>query len=427
MVQIALSPFRWLHNPRVDRKSPYGSDGRGILGGTRFAQAQAEIRSWPNYCITPLRELRSVAATTGVAGVYYKDEASRFGLGSFKALGGAYAVLRLLSREIARVTGAEVTHSAELMAGRYRDLCASITVTCATDGNHGRSVAWGARMFGCRCVIFVHETVSPGRVAAIEAYGAEVRRNAGNYDDAVRLAARTAATEHWFVVSDTSYEGYLDIPRDVMQGYALMVDEALHQLPSNIIPSHIFIQGGVGGLAAAACAHLWERFGSGRPRLIIVEPENAACLYESALHGQLTTVHGGLETIMAGLSCGEPSLLAWQLLDAGADDFMAIQDEPAAACMRLLAEGSGSDLPIVAGESAVAGLAGLLLAANDQASRVSLGLNAESRVLLFGTEGATDPALYRQIVGRDPCEVEAAGLRKLNVDAAPAGPQPISP
>jgi len=402
---FAQSPFRLLHNPRVDRTGSYGAERQGLLGGARFAQASAEIRSWPGYSVTALRLLRTVAADAGVDAVYYKDESSRFGLGSFKALGGAYAVFRLLTREIARATGVQIVHAAELRNGKFNDLTRRITVTCATDGNHGRSVAWGARMFGCRCVIFVHATVSRERVAAIAAYGAEVRRSSGNYDDAVRLAARTAAAEHWFVVSDTSYEGYLDIPRDVMQGYALMVDEALRQLPPDAVPSHVFVQCGVGGLPAAVCAHLWERFGTRRPRLIVVEPENAACFYASALEGRPTPVHGALETVMAGLSCGEPSLIAWRLLDAGADDFMAIRDEPAVACMRLLAEARRGDPPIVAGESAVAGVAGLLLASSEPHARASLGLETSSRVLLFGTEGATDPASYRQIVGRDPADV----------------------
>jgi len=409
---LSSSPFRLLHNRRVNRTEPYGAVRGTLLGGTAFDQAQSEITSWHGYAVTPLVSLPSLAAAAKVGAILYKDEGSRFGLGSFKALGGAYAVFRLLAREIERRQGIPAVTVADLGSGRYRELTGGITVTCATDGNHGRSVAWGARMFGCRCVIYVHETVSAGRAAAIAAYGAEVRRSSGNYDDAVRAAAAAAAAEHrWFVVSDTSYEGYVDVPRDVMQGYTLMVEEVLRQISPQPLPTHVFVQGGVGGLAAAIAGHLWERFGADRPRLIVVEPENAACLYASASRGELTAVHGSLDTIMAGLSCGEPSLVAWQLLAEGADDFMTIPDEPAAECMRLLAAGNSNDPVIVAGESAVAGLAGLLLACQSTQTMSELGLARDSVVLIFGTEADTDPELYRRIVGR------AGDSIRANVDA----------
>jgi diaminopropionate ammonia-lyase len=360
-----------------------------------------------------------LAAQAGIASLLYKDEATRFGLGSFKALGGAYAVFRLLAREIETRTGTSGVRSADLTSGKYRDITREITVTCATDGNHGRSVAWGAKMFGSRCVIYVHETVSSGRVDAIAAFDAEVRRNPGNYDDAVRRAAQDASRNGWFVVSDTSYEGYVDVPRDVVQGYAVMVEEALGQMPGQLAPSHVFVQGGVGGLAAAVCGHLWERYGSRRPRFVVVEPVNAACLYESASNGVLTAVHGRLETIMAGLACGEPSIVAWQLLKNGADEFMAIDDAPAAQCMRLLASGTGADPIIVAGESAVAGLAGMLLAAQEQKARTALGLSKNSIVLVFGTEGDTDPELYRRIVGRDGADVRRSAAAQDPIERMP--------
>jgi diaminopropionate ammonia-lyase len=186
-----------------------------------------------------------------------------------------------------------------------------------------------------------------------------------------------------------------------MQGYSLMVEEALAQA-SGALPTHVFVQGGVGGLAAAACAYLWERFGPRRPRFIVVEPEKADCLYRSAVAGRPTPAEGALDTIMAGLACGEVSLLAWRILAPGADAFMTIADESAADTMRLLAAGNDGDPAIVAGESAVAGLAGLLLAAGSETTRRSLGLGPESIVLIFGTEGATDPEIYRRIVGRSP-------------------------
>jgi diaminopropionate ammonia-lyase len=380
--------------------SPYGPRQQAVLSRARFEDAKREIASWPGYAPTPLVDLPGLARRAGIAALGYKDESGRFGLGSFKALGGAYAVLRQLQARLGDVS------SADLRSGKHSTRTAAITVTCATDGNHGRSVAWGASLFGCRCVIYIHETVSQGRADAIARYGAEVRRVPGNYDDAVRQAARDATANGWIVVSDTSYEGYTDIPRDVMQGYTVMADEALAQSP--MPPTHVFIQAGVGGLAAAVCGHLWETLGERRPRVIVVEPDRAACLFESAAQGRAANIHGALDTMMAGLACGETSILAWEILEEGASDFLTVTDEAAMACMRLLATGIDGDPRVVAGESAVAGLAGLLCALARPPLAKALGLDAASHVLLFGSEGDTDPALYKEIVGRAAAAIRAS-------------------
>ncbi len=312
-----------------------------------------------------------------------KDESSRFGLGSFKALGGAYAVAIVLSGELSR-RGVALSTSAEALAGgQYSSTTESMTVTCATDGNHGRSVAWGARRFHCRCVIFVHETVSQGRVDAIAAFGATVIRVPGTYDDAVREAHRQAHAEGWFVVSDTSYPGYTEVPRDVMQGYRLMADEAADQW-SGPPPTHVFVQAGVGGAAAAVSVQIRARFGTA-PRLIVVEPERAACLFASALAGAATAVGGSLDTIMAGLACGEPSLLAWQELERAAFAFMTIPDAAATrqcACWLMAASPSANP--------ALPGWRPCLLVSRDPAAVANLSIDAASRVLCFGTEGVTD-------------------------------------
>ncbi|QDF95420.1 diaminopropionate ammonia-lyase [Azoarcus sp. DD4] len=376
-----------------------------ILSLAAHAEAMTEIADWPGYAPTPLIALPGLARAAGVGAIHYKQEAGRFGLGSFKALGGAYAVLRLLKKEIARRSGQQAS-SRDLLEGRFRDIVGNITVACATDGNHGRSVAWGAQMFGCQCVIYIHATVSEGRRAAIARYGAEVVRTAGNYDDAVRAADAAAKENGWFIVSDTSYPGYTDVPRDVMQGYSVMVEEALRQWPEAAPPTHVFVQGGVGGFAAAVCAQMWERLGDARGRLVLVEPDKAACLYASALAGAPTAVHGDLDTLMAGLACGEVSLIAWDVLEAGAADFLTVPDSSAVTCMRLLADAPYGDTPVVAGESAVAGLAGMLMAAARPDTAAALGLGPDSRVLFFGSEGATDPALYEQLVGRSAEAVE---------------------
>ncbi|NLH83671.1 MAG: diaminopropionate ammonia-lyase [Phyllobacteriaceae bacterium] len=369
----------------------------GVLSPERFAEAAAEIVGWPGYAPTPLPALPGLARRLGIGALHYKDESGRFGLGSFKSLGGAHAVFRLLGREIVR-RGATATppSRADLVSSRFRSIVASITVTCATDGNHGRSVAWGAKLFGCRAVIYVQKDVTPARREAIAALGATVVRVEGTYDEAVRRADADAAQNGWFVVSDTSYPGYVDVPCDVMAGYGVMAGEVIAALSEP--PTHVFLQVGVGGLAAAVIARTVEAWGAARPRFVSVEPKTAACLLPSLSAGRRITAEGGLDTVMAGLACGEVSLTAWEILEAGIDDALAIDDAVAMRAMRLLADGEPA---IVGGESGVAGLAGLIAAAESPALARALGLDPTTRVVVFGSEGATDPAVYRRIVGRD--------------------------
>lgn len=393
-----------LANPAANRMTPYGARRSEILGADALALAQRELTQWQGYAVTPLHSLPALAQAMGVASVHYKDEGSRFGLGSFKALGGAYAVARLLCRELGAQLGRTLT-TQDLLTPELRALCGGITVTCATDGNHGRSVAWGAQLFGSQCVIYIHATVSEGRKEAIAQYGAQVVRTAGNYDDAVRQADLDAKQYGRFVISDTSYPGYMEVPRDVMQGYQLMVEEAAQQLPER--PTHIFVQAGVGGLAAAVCGYFWERDAGDRPIYVVVEPDKADCLTQSAKAGQLTAVTGDIDTLMAGLACGEVSHLAWEILEKGTDAFCVIPDDAAVAAMRLLAHPLGNDPVIVAGESAVAGVAAAIAASQSDAARQTLGLNADSRILFFGSEAATDPALYEQLVGESAEAVAA--------------------
>lgn len=400
-------PFTLLINPRFQPGEAYGAHRSTLLSAPALEQAQTVITTWSGYAPTPLRALPVLAREAGVASIHYKDEGGRFGLGSFKALGGAYAVARLLCRELGQRLGRSVSHDELQSEPALRQACADITVTCATDGNHGRSVAWGAQMLGCRCVIYIHATVSEGRKEAIARYGAQVVRTAGNYDDSVQQADRDAKMNGWFVISDTSYPGYMDIPRDVMQGYQLMVHEAVSALPQ--WPTHVFVQAGVGGFAAAVCAYFWERNSAQRPVFVVVEPQQADCLLQSARAGAVVAVKGDLDTLMAGLACGEVSLLAWDFLATGANAFCTIPDAAAVDGMRLLASPQRGDPVIVAGESAVAGLAAALLAAQDKNARAALALGPDSRVLLFGSEGDTDAALYQQLVGRSAAQVLADG------------------
>ena len=387
---IPVRPFRMLPNPR------WGVPGLVVLPAGGFRRARAAITAWPGYAPTPLHDLPAVAQAAGVAAVQLKDESPRFGLGSFKALGGAYAVANLLAAELARRGVAPHADGAALAAGYHADAVRTLTMTCATEGNHGRSVAWGAQRFGCACVVFVHAGVSQARRAAIAHYGATVQEVPGTYDDSVRASAAAAQQPGWFLVSDTSWPGYVETPRDIMQGYRLMPDEAADQWRGPP-PTHAFIGGGVGGAAAAVSVQLRSRW-QPAPRPIVVEPEQAACLLASAEQGTPTPVPGALRTVMAGLACGEPSLLAWQELERAAAAFMAVPDAAVAPCMRLLAAQG-----ITAGASGVAGLAGLLLAARDGPARAALDLRRDSRVLLFSTEGATDPDAYQDLLATPPC------------------------
>lgn len=380
-------------NPAAAGEQTYPIELAEITSLEQARAAMEVISRWPGYSPTPLCALDAIARRAGLRGIQYKDESQRFHLKSFKALGGAYAVARQLQQAIAAEVGEAVSVD-DLLGGRYRAQAEKIVVSCATDGNHGRSVAWGCQMFGCGCVIYIHRDVSAGRQQAMEAFGAEVLRIDGNYDASVRLAARDADLHGRIIVSDTSYPGYMDIPRDVALGYTVMLAEAVEQM-QGVRPTHVFIQAGVGGLAAAVCAYFWELWGAGRPRFVVVEPEQANCLQESARKGEPVAVEGELETLMAGLSCGEVSLLAWEILKTGADDFMTLSEDAVAACMQLLAD---DDLAIEAGESAVAGLAAAIAARADEALSARLGLDDDSVVFVIGTEGATDADVYRQLV-----------------------------
>lgn len=334
-----------------------------------------EISAWPDYEPTPLHSLAKLAEKLQIGNLIYKDEAGRFGLGSFKALGGAYAVRKLVEE-----------HGSD------------ITITSATAGNHGRSLAWGAQQAGCKCRIVVHSGVSEERKKAMEAYGATVDRIEGNYDESVRIAAADAKKNGWHLVSDTSWPGYTKPPRQIMSGYTLMADEILAALPKGKLPTHLFVQGGVGGLACGLLTGLWLRLGEKCPRTIVVEPALAPCLTESAKAGEPVTVEITQETSMAGLSCGEPSLIAWDVISRGASDFMTLSEDGVAPAVRLLASRKTGGPEIVAGESAVAGLIALIAAAQDGDLRDKLGLDNSSSVLVVGSEGATDPEAYARIM-----------------------------
>ena len=414
---MILRSFKSVYDPIVIRNPngigmvTYGAAQQDVLNHQGLEAAAREISTWPGYEPTPLIVLPGLATAADVAALYYKDEGRRFGLGSFKPLGGSYAVFRVIQAQIQKITGEALT-SSDLISGKLQDLVKEITVCAASDGNHGRAVAWGSRLFGCRSIIFLNEAVSTGREKAIAGYGAETRRVAGSYDDAVRVACDTARAEGWHIVPDTASGGNVSASRNVMQGYALLADEVASQLADTQPPSHLFIQAGVGGLAAAVCGQLWQAYGDARPITIIVEPENAACWFESIQTGAPATITGDLDSLMAGLACGEPSSIAWPILRQGAFAAMKIPDAAAAETMRILATGANGDPAIVGGESGVAGLAAFLIASHHPAIRTLLQLNEKSQVLVVGSESDTDPETYARIVGRSGDEVRASAAQR---------------
>ena len=393
-----------INGAAVARAEPYG-DRAAAIGPEAFAQAHAEISRWPGYAPTPLQALPALAARVGLGALHYKDESPRFGLNSFKALGGAYATLRAIKRELLRRGVADAATLDDLVARRYAKEVASITITSATDGNHGRSVAWGAQLFGCRAVIFIHAGVSENRRAAIARYGAEVVRVDGGYDDSVRHTFAEARVHGWFVVQDTAKGDYREAPRDITCGYGVIASEIMQQMREP--PTHVLVQAGVGGVASAICAQFWIGWGERRPFVIVLEPMRADCVFQSIAAGRQVVVAGDLDTVMAGLSCGEVSDLAWEILREGSDAAIAIDDKLALDGMRALAQPTGDDTAIVGGECSGGAVGALLGLAERPDLRRQLGIDGSSRVLVIGTEGDTDPEIYARVVGRTAAKVRA--------------------
>lgn len=375
-----MSPMRFVFNPFLRR-------------GEAAAPPRAAVlefhRSLPGYAPTPLRSCPGLAKALGVGGLVVKDEAHRFGLKAFKGLGASWALHRIL--EDGRAAGTPPPKA----------------VATATDGNHGRAVAWAARRAGIPATIFIPAASAPSRVEAIRREGAHVTLVQGTYDDAVRQCAEESASNGWQVMADTGYEGYLAIPRLVAEGYSTLFTEADSQIEMASLPRPdlLIVQGGVGALACAAVEHF--RGHRTRPAIAVVEPEDADCLLESIASpdGQPRTARGRQTSIMAGLNCGEVSLAAWPTLRAGVDLFFSIEDRHAEEAMRRLRHAVAGDPPIEAGESGAAGLAGLLALLTEDAlrgARERLSLSDRTFVMVLNTEGATDPEAFRRIVGLGP-------------------------
>jgi len=372
-----------------------------MLDPSATEHAAREITSWQGYAPTPLVNLAGVASAAGIGELLYKDEAHRFGLGSFKALGGAYAVLRVLQK-VLQGRGITAT-AADLIGGAHRAVVDGMTVVCATDGNHGRSVAWGAQMFGCQCRIYIHENVSADREAGIAAYGARMVRLKGDYDESVRACARDAVANGWTLVADTNAGGGdAEMPTLVTQGYTIIVRELLTQMTEP--PTHVFIPAGVGGLAAAISGAWTLHAGANRPRMVVVEPHVADCVFRAIATGTPKALEGDVNSFMACLSAGEVSPVAWPILRQAVDDVVTISDASAISAMRALADGRFGDASLVSGESGCAPVAAVLALRNHEDLRAALGLTATSRVLAIGSEGATAPEVWADVVGRKPAD-----------------------
>ena len=383
-------------------QEPSKSDIPATLSPATALGVRAFHRQLPGYKPTPLVRLERLARYWGYTDIFVKDEGPRFGLNAFKVLGGSYAVARLICQKIGHPLS-EVSY-AQLVSDEVREKVGQITLTTATDGNHGRGVAWAAERLGQKAVIYMPKGSAPARVAAIRSHGAEVTVTDLNYDDAVRLACAKAEENGWYVVQDTAWEGYTEVPLWIMQGYMTMCAEAVDQLRAeDAHPTHIFVQAGVGALAGAVVGYLAQALREPRPKFIIMEPNNAACIFASAAagDGKPHAVRGDLETIMAGLACGEPNPLSWEILRDVPSGYVSCPDYMSANGMRILANPLRGDDWIEAGESGSVGI-GLMdmlaTSADFKGLKGELGIGPDSTLLCFNTEGATDPVNYRDII-----------------------------
>lgn len=375
-----------------------------IMSPDNVSTARAFHKSFPQYSVTPLARLDGMAARLGLGNLFVKDESYRFGLNAFKVLGGAFAMARYIAGEMGRDIG-EMNY-AYLTSAQFRRDFGQATFFTATDGNHGRGVAWAANKLGQKAVVHMPKGSAKMRFDNIAREGAVVTIEEMNYDDCVRLAASEAAqTEHGVVVQDTAWAGYEEIPAWIMQGYGSMAQEAVEQLRALEVnrPTHVFVQAGVGSLASAVVGFFANLFPSNPPKFVIMEAESAACLYKGACRGDGSPaiVTGDLPTIMAGLACGEPNTLGWDILRNHADAFLACPDWVSATGMRMLAAPLRGDPAVTSGESGAVGMGVVTALMTDPAYaglKEALQLNRDSAVLLFSTEGDTDPEKYRRIV-----------------------------
>ena len=383
-----------------------GSDDKflDLMSEENVTKANEFHKSFPQYSVTPLQKLSALASYLGVKGIYCKDESYRFGLNAFKVLGGSYAMGRYIAKELGRDIS-QLPYNV-LSSDKLREEFGQATFFTATDGNHGRGVAWAAKRLGQNAVVRMPKGTTKTRFDNIAKEGAEVTIEEVNYDDCVRMAAAEAAkTEHGIIVQDTAWAGYEEIPSWIMQGYGTLVLEADKQLKENGVdrPTHVFVQAGVGSLAGAVVGYFAHKYKENPPVMVVCEASAADCLYRSAVQadGNLVNVTGDLQTIMAGLACGEGNTIGWDILKNHVTVFASCPDWMSAKATRIYANPLENDPHIISGESGSVPLGLAYTALHDEDAKdlkEALKLDENSNILVISTEGDTDPVRYREIV-----------------------------
>ena len=395
-----MEQIKWVENhlPKSEDKN------LEVMSLENVAKARAFHQSFPQYTVTPLAKLDGMAGELGLGGLYVKDESYRFGLNAFKVLGGSFAMARYIAKEMGRDVS-EMTYD-YLTSEEFRREFGHATFFTATDGNHGRGVAWAANKLGQKAVVHMPKGSVKTRFDNIAKEGAAVTIEELNYDDCVRLAAKEAdETPNGVIVQDTAWDGYEEIPAWIMQGYGTMADEANEQLNAAGVarPTHVFIQAGVGSLAGAVQGYFANKYPDNPPKVVVMEARVADCLYRGAeaADGAIRMVGGALQTIMAGLACGEPNTISWDILKNHVSVFASCPDWVAAKGMRMLSAPVKGDPQVVSGESGAVGMGVISTIMTDPAYaelKAALGLDEKSQVLMFSTEGDTDPVNYKKIV-----------------------------
>jgi diaminopropionate ammonia-lyase len=366
----------WKHSEFLENKN-FSFDKKKILNSLSkkdIDNAYFSISSWKGYSPTPLVELNKLSKELNLNRIFYKDESKRFDLKSFKALGGAYAVEKISS-------------------GNKK-----VVVSTATAGNHGRSVAWGANRLGLKCKIFISEFVSDARGKAMSDLGADVVKVKGNYEKSLIECIRQSTENNWQIVQDVAWKDYLIVPKYTMAGYTVMMKEIVDQIDQNKI-SHIILQAGVGGMAAAMIAGI-ARYLNNIPEIIVVEPDSAACVLESIKSGKIEKIDIKRESLMGGMSCGEVSLVPWEILKNSVKYCISLPDDDIAKTMKLLGNANFSDEKIIAGENSAPGVISLITSCEDEEIKEKIKLNKNSNVLLIGCEGDTDKEMYQKLVNQ---------------------------
>ena len=374
---ILSNGHQWKYSEFLDNKN-YSFDKKQILNSLseqEIDDAYSSISKWEGYAPTPLVSLNKLSNELNLKNIYYKDESKRFDLKSFKALGGAYAV--------------------EKVTKGNKD----IVVATATAGNHGRSVAWGARRLGLKCKIFISEFVSDARGQAMADLGADVIKVKGNYEKSLIECIKQSTENDWQIVQDVAWKDYIKVPTYTMAGYTVMMREIIDQVNNEKI-SHIILQAGVGGMAGAMVAGI-ARYLDNVPVTLVVEPDSAACVLESIKTGKIEKIDIKRESLMGGMSCGEVSLVPWEILKNSVKHCISLPDDDIAKTMKLLGNSSFSDDKIIAGENSAPGVISLITSCEDQAIKEKLDLNEKSNVLVFGCEGDTDQEMYQKLINQN--------------------------